>query len=82
MRHSKRTRLGAPKTGTVRCPPPCGKVRFLSRKQARGAARNFHCESQRVRVYECGQWPGFWHLTTWDAERTTRMRDARARGAA
>ena len=37
--------------------PDCGKVRYLSRADAKRAAR---AKSQRARAYRCGQ---FWHLT-------------------
>jgi hypothetical protein len=82
MGDDRRSRPGKPKTGAARCPLPCGKVRFLTRKQARDAARNFHSEPRHMRTYRRPQMPGFWHLTTGSAQRTAWFRDLRAGGAA
>lgn len=40
-----------------RCPDPCGRKRFLSRRDAHRAARALH-PNEALRPYPCGQ---FWH---------------------
>lgn len=39
--------------------PTCGKVRYLSRKEARSAAIR---QGKRMRTYPCGE---YWHNTSW-----------------
>lgn len=45
---------------TASC-PDCGKVRYLTRADAKRSARR---QSRRMRAYRCGQ---FWHLATFGA---------------
>jgi len=68
---------------TSLCPPPCGKVRYLSRALAKRAAARIHPD-QKMRVYSgdvsshecCG---GFWHITSETvAGRTAFYRDREA----
>lgn len=61
--------------GKARCPKPCGKVRFVSRKQAKAAARKFYSEPRHMRVYACPLGTGFMHLTTQDAATVARYRE-------
>jgi hypothetical protein len=64
--------------GKTRCPPPCGKVRFATRKQAKAAARKFYSEPRHMRAYRCsldGQW---FHLTTGDAATAALYREQAA----
>ena len=64
--------------GKARCPAPCGKVRFITRRQAKAAAKRFHSEPRHMRVYRCPDGTGFFHLTTQDAATVAwyRERDA------
>lgn len=71
--------------GKARCPAPCGKVRFVTRKQAKQAARKLHSEPRHMRIYACLLGSGFVHLTTQNAATVTWYREmdaARARRAA
>jgi hypothetical protein len=38
-----------------RCPPPCGKLRWTSRKKARAWAKKSH-RGDHVQAYRCGDW--------------------------
>ena len=52
----------------------CGKQAYSSRAQARrGAAEQ---ERPGLRVYECDQAPGAWHLTSRPAATVARYREA------
>lgn len=57
----------------IRCPKPCGKIRFYSEKEAWDTARMRFRElggEMAKRAYECDLTPGFWHLTrqeSWSA---------------
>lgn len=62
----------------ARCPVD-GKVRYVSRKAARQAARKFRgLNGTKQRAYRCGD---FWHLTSQDTATWTYFRE-RDRGAA
>lgn len=52
----------------------CGKVRYLTRKEARHHARTFRGSHDygKLRAYQCDG--GFWHLTSQSARRTTIWR--------
>lgn len=51
----------------------CGKVRYLTRREARHEARSGFRSARlgKVRVYRCG---GFWHLTSVSAGDTAFFR--------
>ena len=55
-----------------RCPPPCGKVRYYTRHQARAEARKARGHTGRLSAYRCGD---FWHLTSQTAARKTHFRE-------
>jgi hypothetical protein len=51
----------------------CGKVRYLTRSQAKRNARAFHGKRRgKLRAYRCDG--GFWHLTSQSTARTTFYR--------
>ena len=51
----------------------CGKVRYLTRKEARRSARTFlGSHTGRLRAYQCDG--GFWHLTSQATKRVTAWR--------
>lgn len=55
----------------------CGKVRYLTRKEARRRARTIlGSRAGKLRAYQCDG--GFWHLTSEPAWRTTFYRNLRA----
>ena len=57
----------------------CGKIRYLSRKNARQDARRFQgIPAGKLRAYQCGG--GFWHLTSEPTWKTTFYRDLRTGG--
>jgi len=70
-----------PDIGKGRCPEPCGKVRFASRKAARRVAARFYGEGGTKRAYRCASSP-FWHLTTASASAVASFRERAAGGAA
>jgi hypothetical protein len=63
-------------TFTGQC-PVCGKVRYLSRREAREAAARAH-PGQRMRAYRCG---GYWHLTSVTGEAAAWWRERPGGGA-
>ena len=54
--------------------PGCGKQAFTSRKVARRAAPILY-PGQRMRAYQCGETPGWWHLTSRPAAKAAYWRD-------
>ncbi len=60
-------------------PCECGKVRYLTRGEARKRARSFQGKRLgKVRAYCCEG--GFWHLTSATANGTAFHRNARSGG--
>lgn len=61
-------------------PCQCGKIRFLSRRHARQAARGFRNHgTPMMRAYRCPG--GFWHLTSQGAAETAWWRARTSRGS-
>lgn len=55
----------------------CGKIRYLSKAQAKATARAFRgARRGKVRAYQCAG--GFWHLTSVSAERMAVLRQRAA----
>ena len=50
----------------------CGKVRYLTRGEARREARRFRHRTSKLRAYQCDG--GFWHLTSQGTRRATVWR--------
>lgn len=52
----------------ARCPEPCGKVRYLTRRSAKLARRrqvtNARARGSHLAVYQCKVHDQFWHLGT------------------
>jgi hypothetical protein len=58
-RRSKKPPPRVPVTGYC---DDCGKLRYMSRAEARKAATR---QSRRMRVYRCPDNDEFWHTTSW-----------------
>jgi hypothetical protein len=76
-RHARRAAQSRPfdNAGHVgRCPDPdCGKLMFVSRQQAKRAARQAQSSGIAVtRVYACGR---YWHWTSQGTGQVTANRD-------
>lgn len=73
----RKGRIGAFK-GVPSSTMPCGKVGYLTRPEARAAARRLaHRIGKQARVYRCpdGRCEGLpWHLTSLDARGTAGLR--------
>lgn len=80
------TKEGSETAGMGRCPPPCGKVRYSTRKVAKLAVSRIRGKGNALgaslRAYQCdtSEW---WHATSWPAssmawkrERDTTSQDA------
>jgi hypothetical protein len=80
IRALNRVRPGGPETGT-RCPPPCGKMRFTTRKLARQAIRQMRSdgrhEAKTMRAYPCLVGPYF-HITSAAAHQVEYIRKTQA----
>lgn len=75
---AKRTKKPPPRLPLTGYCTPCGKVRYMSRADARRSAIKM---PRRMRAYRCPE-PGqaqFWHLTSWQpASRVAYYRDKEA----
>lgn len=76
MAHKRKPRPpgGSDRPGviTARC-PACGKIRYLSRKDARVQRKLW--PGVRLHAYRCGD---FWHVTTEDSATTAAYKDVEA----
>lgn len=72
----EKERGGGPEMGT-RCPPPCNKIKYVSRKEAKKAARQMQSdgrhEHRTMHVYPCHV-SAFYHLTSLDAKEVEWLR--------
>lgn len=46
----------------VRCPEPCGKIRFLRKRDAKRVITRMKGRRDRVHAYQCHDTPEFWHI--------------------
>jgi len=68
--------MGRPaRQSATRCPPPCGKARYPTRKAARKAVKQLRYAHDKQRAYQCDLFPQFWHNTSQDADTVTWYRN-------
>lgn len=46
----------------VRCPEPCGKIRFLRKRDAKRVITRMKGRRGRMHAYPCHDNPDFWHV--------------------
>lgn len=46
----------------VRCPEPCGKIRFYRKRDAKRVITRMKGRRGRMHAYPCKQHPEFWHI--------------------
>ena len=72
-RRTKKPQPRLPLTGYCQ---PCDKIRYMTRADARKAAR---AQGQRMRVYRCPDDDTFWHKASWQPQsRVAYYRDQEA----
>lgn len=46
----------------VRCPEPCGKIRFARKSDAKRVITRMKARRGRMHAYPCREFEGFWHI--------------------